>query len=421
MSASSLPAPKPKDMFRYNIFKNVGIVGKNKPELESTIADLTIADSKHDFTKGLKNITDKLEIKPGNKESNESKMYQRGIPVNYTNYLDEDKAVSSVINSGTFKFDDTHIDNTTGITVEDGYTPYKVVDCLKTGDNALITGNVKHSFTTINGNKYIGTFIDVKPATMIKDKDNNYKPSKKGTLICGKKLLEAMGYLETHDKPVCIGVDCVSINLETIFNTPDPDKSVAGFDVSRTKLFLALTKAKFNDPGGQTNVKSRTFRSAKGINYKPLVPIDIKNSDSYGYISGNDKLPADSFFTNYRFNLSLELKLTVPCFSSYKSTLQINSDEKIKPKIIQNSGYMNEINEVIKIILDVIANIRGGGPTNIDAFNFNCGYQGKRSGDWIQALAVAEMCLGLTKYSEYDVNSNISFIDMFKNIISRIY
>jgi hypothetical protein len=224
-----------------------------------------------------------------------------------------------------------------------------------------------------------------------------------------------MGYDENYNGSICFGVDCVSINLETIFNTPEPGTTVTGFDNTNTKLFLALTRAKFNDPGGQTNVKSTTFRSTKGINYKPLVPFDIENSDSYGYSDVDNKLPADSFFTNYRFNLSLELKLTVPCFSSYKSTLQINPShlEKIKPTIIPNSGYMNEINEVIKIILDVIAKIRGN-PTNIDAFNFNCGYQGKRSGDWLQALAVAEMCLGLTKYKEYNVNSRISFIDMLK-------
>ena len=224
-----------------------------------------------------------------------------------------------------------------------------------------------------------------------------------------------MGYDENYNGSICFGVDCVSINLETIFNTPESGTTVTGFDNTNTKLFLALTRAKFNDPGGQTNVKSTTFRSTKGINYKPLVPFDIENSDSYGYSDVDNKLPADSFFTNYRFNLSLELKLTVPCFSSYKSTLQINPShlEKIKPTIIPNSGYMNEINEVIKIILDVIAKIRGN-PTNIDAFNFNCGYQGKRSGDWLQALAVAEMCLGLTKYKEYNVNSRISFIDMFK-------
>ena len=410
------PDPKSSDMFRYNIFKNVGITGSTKEVLENTLADLSVADSKHDFTHGLKSITNKLDLIPGDKVSNESKMYQRGIPVNYTHYLDEDKALSTVVVPNTFKFDNTDIIDTTDITTS-GYTPYKVVDCLKTGNNALIKKSVKHTFTTINGNIYSGTFIDVKPAEMSKgvDSDGNYKTTKKGALISGKKLLKAMGYDENYNGSICFGVDCVSINLETIFNTPEPGTTVTGFDNTNTKLFLALTRAKFNDPGGQTNVKSTTFRSTKGINYKPLVPFDIENSDSYGYSDVDNKLPADSFFTNYRFNLSLELKLTVPCFSSYKSTLQINPShlEKIKPTIIPNSGYMNEINEVIKIILDVIAKIRGN-PTNIDAFNFNCGYQGKRSGDWLQALAVAEMCLGLTKYTEYNVNSRISFIDMFK-------
>ena len=406
--------PKSSDMFRYNIFKNVEIPGSTTKEvLENTLADLSVADSKHDFTHGLKSITNKLDLIPGDKVSNESKMYQRGIPVNYTHYLDEDKALSTVVVPNTFKFDNTNITDTTDITTT-GYTPYKVVNCLKTGDNSLITDPVKHSFTTINGNRYIGTFIDVKPATIAKASDGNYITKKKGSLISGKKLLEAMGYPENYNGSVCIGVDCVSINLETIFNTPDitTTTTTTGFDLP-TKLFLALTRAKFNDPGGQTNVKSTTFRSTKGINYKPLVPVEIEKSDSYGY-SNDNKLPADSFFTKYRFNLSLELKLTVPCFSSYKSTLQINNpDEKIKPTIIPNSGYMNEINEVIKIILDVMAKIRGT-PTNIDAFNFNCGYQGKRSGDWLQALAVAEMCLGLTKYQQYNVESKISFIDMFK-------
>ena len=177
------PDPKPSDMFRYNIFKNVGPGDIDiKKLLENTLADLSVADSKHDFTHGLKSITNKLDLIPGDKVSNESKMYQRGIPVNYTHYLDEDKALSSVIESDTFKFDDKLIDNTTGITKTSGYTPYKVVDCLKTGNNALITKSVKHTFTTINGNIYSGTFIDVKPAEMstVVDSDGNYKTKKKG-------------------------------------------------------------------------------------------------------------------------------------------------------------------------------------------------------------------------------------------------
>ena len=99
------PDPKSSDMFRYNIFKNVGITGSTKEVLENTLADLSVADSKHDFTHGLKSITNKLDLIPGDKVSNESKMYQRGIPVNYTHYLDEDKALSTVVVPNTFKFD----------------------------------------------------------------------------------------------------------------------------------------------------------------------------------------------------------------------------------------------------------------------------------------------------------------------------
>ena len=175
------PDPKPSDMFRYNIFKNVGPGDIDiKKLLENTLADLSVADSKHDFTHGLKSITNKLDLIPGDKVSNESKMYQRGIPVNYTHYLDEDKALSTVVVPNTFKFDNTDIIDTTDITTS-GYTPYKVVDCLKTGNNALITKSVKHTFTTINGNIYSGTFIDVKPAEMSKgvDSDGNYKTKKK--------------------------------------------------------------------------------------------------------------------------------------------------------------------------------------------------------------------------------------------------
>jgi hypothetical protein len=392
---------------RYDIFKN----SENSEEIDTSIslplANLAVGDTSHDIDdkdKGISGITNTLD-KP---TSMESKMYKNGIPVDYNFIPSEAKAISSVIKENVWKIDSSETP------VNGDYVPLNMVKHIKA--NKWNDGT-QHKIKTINDNSYTVTYFDVKPEV----------GGKKGDLINAQTFFTNMGYNPSADtKNIAFVVDCTSIKIEDILNNGAPLSP-------NFKVYLMKAPEVENDPGGKTNLQSKTFQTYqdnssnnRGVRYRAAVPHNLKKGDSYTYsydpgnARGNLTTPYNQFFTNYTFNLSelqfedkyifssLHTKLTI---SDMSDTVRVNPP----PKTILNSGYANEITQVSNVIRNVLAKINkyGNKATKEDEFDFNCPIQQKRSGDWLQALLCCLIASKLRKFCEYN-SPNFSISNIFK-------
>jgi len=392
---------------RYDIFKN----SENSEEIDTSIslplANLAVGDTSHDIDdkdKGIVGITNTLE-KPS---SMESKMYKNGIPIDYNFIPSEAKAISSVIKENVWKIDSSETP------VNGDYVPLNMVKHIKA--NKWNDGT-QHKIKTINENSYTVTYFDVKPEI----------GGKKGDLINAQTFFTNMGYNPAADtKNIAFVVDCTSIKIEDILNNGTPLSP-------NFKVYLMKAPEVENDPGGKTNLQSKTFQTYqdnasnnRGVRYRAAVPHNLKKGDSYTYsydpgnARGNLTTPYNQFFTNYTFNLSelqfedkyifssLHTKLTI---SDMSDTVRVNPP----PKTILNSGYANEITQVSNVIRNVLAKINkyGNKATKEDEFDFNCPIQQKRSGDWLQALLCCLIASKLRKFCEYN-SPNFSISNIFK-------
>ena len=391
---------------RYDIFKN----SENSEEIDARIslplANLAVGDTSHDIDdkdKGISGITNTLE----KQSSMESKMYKNGIPIDYNFIPSEAKAISSVIKENVWKRDSSETP------VNGDYVPLNMVKHIKA--NKWNDGT-QHKIKTTNDNSYIVTYFDVKPEI----------GGKKGDLINAQTFFTNMGYDPNVDTNIAFVVDCTSIKIEDILNNGTPLSP-------NFKVYLMKAPEVENDPGGKTNLQSKTFQTYqdnaannRGVRYRAAIPHNLKKGDSYTYSydpgdkGGNLTTPYNQFFTNYTFNLSelqfedkyifssLHTKLTI---SDMSDTVRVNPP----PKTILNSGYANEITQVSNVIRNVLAKINkyGNKATKEDEFDFNCPIQQKRSGDWLQALLCCLIASKLRKFCEYN-SPNFTISNIFK-------
>jgi len=420
------PYVQTNNIKRYDIFKNT-VTDDEIENINELLANLSVADTSHDIDKkdkGIPGITGFLQAA----NNIHAKMYKKGIPVPYTgSILGEDEAVGSVIDRSTF----TWMSPVAGTNVPQEhielfkryqYVPLRVMKYIKEGrtptnDPTVVNSTYsdptpayvrsdgqKHTIDTVNGNKYVVTYFDVKPE----------KNGKKGEIINAKTFFGHMGYTEAMngvgEKNIAFVVDCTSVKIEDILN-----KGTRINDNFRT--YLIKSPEGENDPGGKTNLQSTTFQSATGVRYRAAVPHNLNKSKSYSYsFEDINTSPYTQFFTNYNFELS-ELQFDDKyIFSDLTTKLNIIDPNKIvPPKPVLNSGDMNEIGAVSTVIRNIMAKIvsYGNKASAIDIFEYNCALQQKRSGDWLQALLCCLVASGQRKFCEY--NSPVfTFGNLFK-------
>ena len=394
---------------RYDIFKNTKYMDE-VDEIKNLLANLAVADTAHDIDKkdkGIPGITGQL----GNPSTVQAKMYQKGIPVPYTNnILDEESAVGSVIDNNSFVWGGAaaiHNDDFKRCK----YVPLRVMKYIKEGkrptgngcqdytdSNPIYVRNdgQTHTIDTVNGNKYTVTYFDVKPETA---------QGTKGDLINAKIFFEKMNENTVESKNIAFVVDCTSITFEDILNSgPNLGENF--------KTYLIKSSEGENDPGGKTNLQDKSFKkydttkSNTGVRYRAAVPHNLTKSNSYSYSFKNYQTsPYTQFFTKYNFELS-ELQFDDKyIFSSLTTKLNIiDPNNTVPPKIVPNSGDMNNIGAVSTIIRDLLTKITGykNKASDIDVFDYNCALQQKRAGDWLQALLTCLVASGERKFCEYN-------------------
>jgi hypothetical protein len=431
----------------YDIFKNTVKVEENGnikidttkyDKINKILANLSVADTSHDIDKkdkGIPGITGFLK-----KSTNiYAQMYQEGLPVEYTSgsILDEDQAVGSVIESTSFEWgpapepppgspasspipsqhnelfkNKPYIPLRVMKYIKEGRTPIpdKADDYSDPEERYVRPDRQTHSITTVNDNKYVVKYFNVKPE----------KNGGKGDeIINAETFFKHMGYEDTtQDINIAFVVDCTSITFEDILNKGP--KLGQNF-----KTYLIKSPEGENDPGGKTNLQDKSFKEYesdgnKGVRYKAAVPYDLKKTNSYVYYFTESKKlkisPYTQFFTNYCFSLS-ELQFDDKyIFSDLTTTINITDPRNtaVPTKTVLNSGDMNKITAVsntVRNILEKIKKYKSNSAT--DTFDYNCALQQKRSGDWFQALLTCLVALGERKFCEYN-SPNFDIFKIFK-------
>jgi hypothetical protein len=399
-------------------------------QVTDTLINAAAGDTSHDFDdkKAISGITNLIN-------TTYKDFYFNGLPgvTNLRNIQSEEQTIASVIEANSYKFirgtvggeGATFGTNVNGASFNG--VPYSPLTAMKFIKDGMVDGNIAtnndrtgkpivqpdkctHEFKTVTGNDYTCTYFDVKPEKT---------GGKKGEIIDAKQFFLNMGFKDEDEFNIGLIVDCVSITLEDIFNKGTPLSS-------EKKVRLIKSSEGENDPGGKTNINDKTFKTfsaGKGIDYKAAIPLNIDKNKKYTYYyEPQQKTPYAWFLTNYRFSLS---ELQYSCkylFSNLSTTLTITGDTGITPKVIPNSGEANEISQasiVIRNILEKIkAKIKGVTPAQ-NMFDFNCPFQQKRSGDWLQALICALVAIGERQFCEF--NPDIASIFKKKDLTTETH
>ena len=408
--------------------------------VEQTLIEAAAGDTSHDFDdkKAISGITNLIN-------TTYKDFYFSGLPgvTNLRNIQSEEQTIASVVQTNSYKFigsnlnidSDKQINTINNNFVNTPYSPLTSMKFIKEGIVPLVSATTTtdalplitngqqqdngctHEFKTVTGNDYTCTYFDVKPEKTVGTK------VEKGEIIDAKQFFLNMGFRNEDNFNIGLIVDCVSITLEDIFNKGTPLSS-------GKQVRLVKSSEGENDPGGKTNINDKTFKTYKpggggntGIDYKAAIPLNIDKNKKYTYYyDATQKTPYAWFLTNYRFSLS---ELQYSCkylFSNLSTTLTITGEPGITPKVIPNSGEANEISQASIVIRNILERIKAkikGTTVAQNAFDFNCPFQQKRSGDWLQALICALVAIGERQFCEF--NPDIASIFKKKDLTTEAH
>ena len=322
--------------------------------LNQILANLSVGDTKHDF--GSSFIYDQQKDD-----------YNSGLPIKYTNIMDEPGCLNSVIKSYTI-----------GSTVTTNNNTYLPISIANPGYESGKTN--KHTIETINGYNYTVNYTDVKP----KVKGNN------GTNITGPQFFEN---LDIKDNNIAIVVDAASIKLTEILST---GTFTTG---TRRNVYYIYGPEVVNDPATKKHPEDLIENNSNGVKFVPCIPTNpqsfVYNYNFATYPSENT-IYLDQFFTKYNFALSEIIPTPKGKSISYTTNLTITdkeNGENINPII--DSKSKNDINFLTKFISNAwsfLLNRKANTPNKSNnKFLLSSGYQQKRSGDWLQVLLCSSL------------------------------
>ena len=255
---------------RYDIFKNT-VSESEVTAIKQLLANLAVADTSHDIDKkdkGVFGITDNLN----DINDIQAKMYKKGIPIHYNSIPSEEESISSVIDKSSFEWMNANFSLPGDFPINGEaypndifkgvpYLPLIVMKYIKEGKipqgsqaekDTLRSIHVRnegtrHNITTVNGNKYVVTYFDVKPEIN----------GGKGIFITAETFFKRMGYADTitaanagTKKNIAFVVDCTSVKIEDILNKGTRIRE--GF-----RTYLIKSPEGENDPGGKTNLQDK--------------------------------------------------------------------------------------------------------------------------------------------------------------------
>jgi len=324
------------------------------PNLNQILANLSVGDTKHDF--GSSFISDQQKDD-----------YNSGLPMKYTNIMDEPGCLNSVIKNYTI-----------GSTVNTNNNTYLPISIANPGYES--GKNSQHTIETINGYNYTVNYTDVKPRV----KGNE------GTNITGPQFFEN---LDITDNNIAIVVDAASIKLTEILST---GTFTTG---TRRNVYYIYGPEVVNDPATKKHPEDLIENNSNGVKFVPCIST---NPQSFVYDYNFTTYPSENtiyleqFFTKYNFALSEIIPASKGRSISYTTNLTISDKENgknINPII--DSKSKNDITFLTKFISDAwsfLSNRKANTPEKSNnQFLLSSGYQQKRSGDWLQVLLCSSL------------------------------
>ena len=346
-----------------NMYKNST---SPNPELNTILANLCLGDTQHDF--GYKN--EKLNMI--------KKYYDSGLPSPFSGIQDEDLCLTSVIEEYTNPDDTSQTPIKNDYKSKDYYLPMKI-----SNPNTISNVSNKHNIKTINQYSYNVSYTDVKP---------------------GKQIITSQVFfdnLNIESTDIAVVIDAASIAfLEIIKN------GTVKVNEKTPNVYYIYGPEVINDPATKTQIDAKIFGEEEGVNLIPCIPTnptDFVYSYDFSESQDPNTLYLSQYFTKYNFNLSeiqknklgktekMTTNLTVHYGNYYHSIIDSKSKNDITflssiltnvINLLTNSGSF--INKIFK---KMVGNSEDKGKDlQKNQFDMNCGFQQKRSGDWLQVL-----------------------------------
>ena len=354
----------------------VPIAIKQNSVFKNELAYLSRSDAHHDLGELFKDTMYK-------KDEKVRKAFDSGLPVPATVAFHEGDAFASVVISATNSAGNT-INIHTGNNKQEDYLQEalnQVPDCTKGDTGAFST------FAIGVGGDTIFKYRVVRFVTQCSN-NASFKGEDLHAIACksdfGKTFV-------TNTK---LGEDVLEAAIIVDFSQHHFMEDLASGVSNNFKIHYLMTPEVVNDPAGKPNVNNKSLFGLpdKGIKLISYVQTD---PEPISYTKYNEFEPSTSnnFFSNYDFTLSpIKQIFTKQKAEKLIATLNISYNGGGKPltDTIEDSKGENSITTVLgflKKILTQIQDIKGGGGTPIEKFNFNSKIQQKRGGDWFQALS----------------------------------
>jgi hypothetical protein len=330
----------------------------NNNDLEQIIqllANLSLADSIHDFSKGIKGLEKNL------KEDKLKNIYNKGLPIDFEEMLHEDDTLKTVV-----KLLNNQQNN--------NYSP---IVLFQEKEN-------EYQITTINNLNYDVKTIQVKNKNSTDTNENEHdvllENEDESAYIDANTLITNFKFT---GKNVFV-IDAAAVSLTTILSK--------GPKVDSTTFYYVMAPEIINDPATKTALDDSLFDfyEKKGTGVR-IVPCESNVPESINYTYKWDKTSNDSydkFFTNYNFQLSEMQRQKKGKTIGYTTNLNISyntTENTYRSEPIIDTKYENSINRLISFIVTLFDKISKKPDPKI-SFDYNCKFQQKRSGDWLQVL-----------------------------------